>query len=133
MRRPIFGSLLLICLCGPLGAAEEIAVPSGQKVTFVEMIYNATGPEGLTYRFRFVAPAIAREGGTIDAEAALEDMAYLCENYALPKIAGSGPQPEQIVISLADRPIAFGATDAEVTQFFEAFRPMGAGCEWQGF
>ena len=37
-----------------------------------------------------------------------------------------GPQPSQIVISLADRPVPFGQPDPEATQFFEAFRPEGS-------
>lgn len=132
MKR-ILGLVLVAGLGSQLMAQDKIEVPSGQEVTFVEMIHDAIGPEGLTYRFRFLAPAIARQGGTVDAEAALADMAFLCDSYALGRIASTGPQPAQIVISLADRAVAFGATDPEATQYFEAFRPQGGRCEWEAF
>jgi hypothetical protein len=108
-------------------------VPSGQTVTFVEIIRDAPGVSGLTYRFRFLAPAIGRNSGTISSEVALEDMKALCETYALPKLANLGPQVEQIVVSLADRPVAFGDPDPEATQYFEAFHPEGGACIWDGF
>jgi hypothetical protein len=133
IRSAIAGLILTTCLANPARAEDEIAVPSGQKVTYVETIHNALGPEGLTYRFRFLAPSIAREGGMVDADAALEDMAYLCETYALPRIADTGPQPEQIIISLADREVPFGEPAPEATQYFEAFRPEAGTCVWEGF
>lgn len=111
----------------------EVAVPSGQSVTYVEMLGDTKGPAGLTYRFRFVAPAIARDGGTIDAETALVDMQALCDTFALPRIAKNGPQPQEIIISLSDRAVAFGEADPEVTQFFESFRPADGICEVEGF
>ncbi len=126
-------AVFLLCLPWPLRAEETIDVPSGQPVTFLDVVREAPGPEGLTYRFRFIAPSIAREGGTIDSEQALEDMAALCESYALPRLAALGPQPSQIIISLADRSIPFGQPDPQATQFFEAFRPEGSGCIWEGF
>ncbi len=127
---------LVLGLALPASAAagdEPIPVPSGQTVTFIEMIHDSPGPEGLTYRFRFLAPAIAREGGTISDDQAFEDMAVLCEAFALPRLATTGPQPSQIVISLSDRPVAFAEPDPEATQYFEAYRPDGALCIWEGF
>jgi hypothetical protein len=106
-------------------AAETIAVPSGQAVSFVEVIRDARGPSGLTYRFRFLAPGI---GGEVPFEAASADMLYLCQTYALPRIAGSVPQPRQIVVSMDDRPVQFGVPAPEATQFFEAYRPEGETC-----
>ncbi|MCY1127344.1 DUF6497 family protein [Frigidibacter sp. RF13] len=126
----------LTLLVMPLAALAEdvpIPVPSGQTVTYFETIQNAQGPEGLTYRFRFIAPAIARDGGTIDADTALLDMEYLCNTFALGAIPSTGPQPAQIVVSLADRPVPFGEPAPEATQFFEAFRPEDGSCIWEGF
>ena len=125
--------LAALVAAGPALAAEEIAVPSGPPITFVEAIQGVPGPEGLTLRFRFLAPAIAREGGTVDAEAAFADMQALCDGYALPRIASGGPRPAQIVISLMDRDVPFGAPAPEATQFFEAFRPDGDACTWEPF
>ena len=116
--------------------AEEddlIPVPSGQKVRFLDVIHGEPGPEGLTTRFRFVAPAIARDGGTVNAEAAQEDMAALCSGYALQRIAKTGPQPAQIIIALADREVAFGEPAPEATQYFEAYSLADGMCIWEPF
>ncbi|WP_018000394.1 DUF6497 family protein [Paracoccus sp. N5] len=61
------------------------------------------------------------------------DIVWLCENWALPRIASPAPRPEQIVISLASKETTFGAYDPEVVQLFEAFRlPKDRdACEWE--
>lgn len=110
-----------------------IAVPSGQPVTLLDVITNQPGPLGLTTRFRFIAPEIAREGGSVDLETAQADMLALCQSYALPRIAGQGPQPAQIVISLSDRPVPFGEAAPDATQFFEAFALQDGTCIWEMF
>ena len=125
--------LVFLFLAGAALAQEAIAVPSGQPVTLQDVIWNAPGPEGLTVRFRFVAPDIALQGGDVDFETASADMLFLCETYALPRIAVPGPAFEQIVISLADRPLDFGSTEPEATQYFEAYRPEGNSCIWDAF
>ena len=110
------------------GDAEAIAVPSGQVVTLQDVIWNEPGPFGLTFRFRFVAPAIAREGGTVDFDTAVGDMQHLCQSYALSRIAEFGPAPEQIIISLSDTAIVFGDAAPDATQFFEAFTVQDGVC-----
>lgn len=110
------------------GVDDPIPVPSGQAVTYVDTISDAAGPEGLTVRFRFLAPAIARDGGSVTPEAAQADMLALCRTYALPRIASTGPQPRQIVISLSDRPVEFGIPDEEATQFFDAYGIADGDC-----
>lgn len=112
---------------------DLIPVPSGQEVRFLDVIHGEPGPAGLTTRFRFVAPAIAREGGTVNAEAAQEDMAALCSDYALQRIANTGPQPAQIIIVLADREVAFGEPAPEATQYFEAYSLADGMCIWEPF
>ncbi len=98
----------------------HITVPSGQPMTLLEVIANQPG-EGLAYRFRFVAPEIARERGEMDFEMIGADMEYLCNSYALPRIPLGGPVPNQIIISIADRPTPFGDPVPEATQVFEAY------------
>ncbi|MGB3146903.1 MAG: DUF6497 family protein [Paracoccaceae bacterium] len=112
------------------GAVE---VPSGQEIRFVEMIQDTAGVGGLTYRFRFVAPAIARDGGSVSQEEAIEDMQAICENFALPRLASTGPVPAQIIISFADRPVVFGEANPDATQYFEAFSPADDSCIWEGY
>lgn len=113
--------------------ADAIELPSGQVVTLLDVIWNEPGPEGLTTRFRFLAPEIASEGGTVDFDAAVEDMAHLCQDYALPRVEGNLPPPRQIIITLTDRPVTFGEAAPEATQYFEAYRIEDGLCIWEIF
>lgn len=115
------------------GDDTPIPVPSGQLVTLQEVIWNEPGTEGLTIRFRFVAPAIAREGGTVPFETAVWDMLALCQTYALPRIAETGPMPERVVVSMSDVPVVFGEADPGATQFFEAYSIEDGNCIWEAF
>ncbi len=131
MRR-VLAALLLIA--PPAFGQEAIEVPSGQPVTLQDVILNEPGPAGLTARFRFVAPQIARIGGTVDFDTAAADMDHLCATYALPRIETvTGPHPEQVVISLSDRPVEFGVIAPEATQFFEAYSIVDGSCRWEPF
>lgn len=114
-------------------AAGSLAVPSGQEVRYLDTVQSAPGPEGLTIRFRFIAPAIARDGGTIGVEAAQADMEWLCTNFALPRMPAGGPVPSQIIVSLSDRAVAFGEPAPDVTQFFEAYTVADGHCVWEAF
>lgn len=112
--------------------AEPVEVPSGQPVTFVEFIRNAVGSQGLTYRFRFLAPQIARNEGSIDNETAAVDMDFLCTGFAIPGLPATGPLPNRIIISMSDRAVEFGEPAPEVTQFFEAYSVVDNACIWEG-
>jgi hypothetical protein len=121
---------------GPLvvpGDGVQVAVPSGQDVRFLDLVMNAPGTEGLPVRFRFVAPAIAKVGGSVDYETATVDMEHLCKVFALPKIATMDPVPSQVVISFSATEVPFGEATPEVTQFFEAYRIEGGICIWEAF
>lgn len=109
---------------------QPIPVPSGQEVRLIEVIWNAPGPEGLTWRFRFLAPRIGQD---VDYDLALGDMDYLCQTYVVPRLTATGPQPAQVVVSLSDRPLPFGQTDPEAVQFFEAYRIAEGRCIWEQF
>ena len=109
------------------GTDAPIAVPSGQLVTLQEVIWNVPGAQGLTLRFRFVAPALAGW----DLETALADMQALCDSYAAPRVTDFGPVPEQIIISLADAPRPFGETAPDAVQYFEAYRIENGNCIWE--
>jgi hypothetical protein len=115
------------------GADQVIPVPSGQTVTLQDVVWNEPGADGLTIRFRFVAPAIAREGGTVPFETAVWDMLALCQTYALPRIAEAGPVPAQVIVSMSDRPVVFGEADPAATQFFEAYSIEDGNCIWEAF
>lgn len=122
-----------IAINGERALEELIPVPSGQVVTLVEVIMDTAGPNGLTARFRFLAPGVARMGGTVDAETAAADMDALCQDYALPRLAATGPQPAQIVISMSDLSVPFGETHPEVTQLFNSYSIADGLCVWDMF
>lgn len=124
-----------VAICAGLGLAqgaaaqeEALPLPSGLDARLQEVLTDRSG-DGLVYRFRFVA-----EGFVVD-EAALdsvqEDLAWLCETYALPRLPVIGPQPSRIVISLADKPSEFGVYDPDVTQVFESFSAQDGTCQWE--
>lgn len=112
------------------GDGVAVDVPSGQEVTLQDVVWNVPGPEGMTLRFRFVAPGIA---GDVDFETASADMQALCDGYALPRVAEFGPAPAQVVISLSAEPVEFGVTAPEVKQYFESYSIAGGACEWEMF
>lgn len=49
------------------------------------------------------------------------DIVWLCETYALPRLAGQSPRPTQVVISMASAPSPFGSFDPAIVQLFEGF------------
>ena len=113
------------CLLAHSACAEDLSVPSGQPVTFHEMLWDRPGG-GLIYRFRFVAPEIGQDGR--EYEDVEVDMQYLCETFALPRLAETGPQPSQIVISFSQDETEFGIANEDVIQFFEAYRVENETC-----
>lgn len=111
--------------------ALAIDVPSGQPIALHEVLVDDLGDE-VWLRFRFIAPEIAREGGSVTYATAEPDFMHLCEALALPYIAEYTLSGEVIVISLSDRKTEFGQPDPAATQFFEAFRPVDNTCIWEG-
>jgi Family of unknown function (DUF6497) len=112
------------------GSDDLIPVPSGQPVVLQDVVWNVIGAQGFTLRFRFVAPEI-RAGGSVDFDTAVNDMKVLCEDFARQRVTGFGSAPEQVIISMAEKPVAFGETLPDVVQFFEAFRIEGDTCIWE--
>ena len=107
MRRVGRAVALSAGLCFAQGAAaqeEALPLPSGLEARVQEVVTDRPGL-GLTYRFRFVAEGFAGVGESdAELETVLADLIWLCESYALPRLANTGPVPAQVVISLADRP-----------------------------
>ncbi|MDE4131941.1 DUF6497 family protein [Phaeobacter sp. QD34_3] len=109
-----------------------VSVPSGQPVTLSEILLDSD-PGELWLRLRFVAPQIARNGGTASHEEAAADMDHLCNRLALRYMKDQDIDPARIAISFSDRLLPFGVQDAAATQFFEVYRPEGDTCIWEGF
>ncbi|WP_189369030.1 DUF6497 family protein [Tateyamaria omphalii] len=130
MRGWVRGCVSVFCLSATCAIAQE--VPSGQPVSLSEVLLDAVGTESWV-RFRFIAPEIAKGAGTISYAEAEGDFQALCDGFALTYIIDFELAVDVVVISLMDRPVPFGTSDPEATQFFEAFRPETNGCVWEAF
>ena len=126
----LVGLILALAIGAQPVWAENIQVPSGKAVVFHEMIWNQPG-SGLTYRFRFISPEITSVGDDLNYAVLERDMAHLCQEFAVPRLAATGPVPSQIVISISSRASEFGQADPEVTQFFEAYSVSDNQCIWE--
>lgn len=122
----------LVSAAAPAEAAE-VSLPSGRAVVFHDVIWGEPGPAGLAVRFRFLDADLAQVLDAVPYEEIEADMAFLCETYALDRIANTGPQPHTVMISISDRPVDFGEPDPEATQIFEAYSPDNGRCYWEGF
>lgn len=124
--KPVLALLLLSAT-----SANALDVPSGQPITLQEVLVDSVGAQSWL-RFRFVAPQIARDGGTVDYEAAAEDMAHICDSFAIAYAQEYDLTADIVVVSLADRATEFGLADPDATQFFEAYRIEDGLCIWEG-
>ena len=98
----------------------------------IEVLLDETPGERWA-RFRFLAPEVARETGSVSFEAAQQDMEYLCQGFALGYLENHKIDAARIVISLSDRAVPFGVADQEATQFFEGYRPEDQSCVWEPY
>jgi hypothetical protein len=126
----------LVCAIALLAACQEEApagngldVPSGRELTLIDIVTNAPGPAGATARFRFLAPGLSEA----DLEASAADMQAVCDRFAIQRIDGMVPAPQQIIISFASEAVPFGEAAPEVVQFFESYRPEEGTCIWEAF
>lgn len=113
----------------PALAGDEavVSLPSGLEAQLQEMLWDRPGG-GLVYRFRFVAPEFT---GEESFEVQSVDLEFLCNDFAIPRLADIGPLPSRIVVSLADRSSEFGQFDPDVAQVFESFSLDGETCIWE--
>lgn len=127
------GVVALVLSLGPAAAAQEEALrlPSGLEARFFEALTDRPAGGGLVYRFRYVAEGLTAGAQRFDVIA--EDLEWLCEVHARLRIANIGPQPGQVIVSLADRESKFGVYDAASVQVFEAYRIEGDRCIWEMF
>ena len=116
-----------------MALAEAIPVPSGQPVEFIEKIVDADGPAGLTWRYRLVAPDIARDTGGTSQTVASGDIDAICSDFARFEAEQAAQSPAQIIITLMDQFVPFGEPAPHVTQYFEAYRIEDGTCVWEGF
>lgn len=115
------------------GAAAQGALPSGQALVLWEVVWERVEGAGTQAVFRFIAPGIAREGGTVDADAAFADLDWLCATHAVPVATLPAAQADTVVVTLMDRPVARGVTDATATQYFGVYTVENGGCSPEEF
>ncbi len=125
---------LVLSVLGTATIAQSdvtLPVPSGQPVHLNDVLLD-NNPGELWVRFRFIAPKIGATVGRIGYDVASQDMAHLCQTLAVAYVAQHELDPALVIISLADRPIEFGNTAPDATQFFEAYRLESSDCIWEG-
>ena len=126
------GCFLYLTMCATSVTAQISALPSGQSVMLDAVLIDTVGGENWL-RFRFLAPQIARGSDDVSYNEASDDFVYLCENVARPYLIDQSLSADVIVISMMDRPVVFGTSDPNATQFFEAFRIKEDSCEMDIF
>ncbi len=123
-------AVIVLAMLAGRAVAQEITLPSGLRVSLHDVIMDAA-PE--LARFRFIAPAIDPGGDALTYQAVADDFQVLCDTYALPALRQAGQSVAEIVITLMDRPVAFGEIAPGATQFFEPFSVATGACIWEQF
>lgn len=121
---------------GALVMAEDgsIALPSGLVVREHEIRMEPVGaPAALvgTLRLRYVASQLGDAQG-FGFDRIEGDFAHLCSSFGLKMRRISAPKLEQVIISIASEPVAFGESAPEIVQYFDSFRVDSGTCIWEG-
>jgi hypothetical protein len=114
-----------------LASVRGLSVPSGQELELYEVLIDEVGPETWV-RFRFLAPMIgqgADEKSFADVEG---DFEHICTALALPYLDEYALTADAVVVTMLSRPVEFGVSDPEVTQYVEVFRVSAGLCIWEG-
>ena len=113
--------------------AQQVTLPSGLQAALHDVVVDEVGSE-TWLRMRFIAPQLDPTAQDAASFADIEaDFTAICSKLGGPYAARHGLAPDKIVVSLADRAVAFGTTDPAATQYFEQFRWDGADCIWESF
>lgn len=105
-------------------------VPSGQVIELFEVLIDHVGEE-VWLRFRFLALGIGRNEFDLSFAQVENDFEHLCNMVALPYMQEFSLDTDVISIAMLDRPLEFGASDTEATQYVEAFRVVDGACAWK--
>lgn len=80
---------------------------------------------------RYLAPEIARDGGSKTYEDAAAAMDEICAGAGLATARQNESPVARIVVTLMDRIVEWGRATPEATQFIATYAVTEAGCEWQ--
>ncbi|WP_127901751.1 DUF6497 family protein [Solirhodobacter olei] len=111
----------------PLALAAATALPklpSGLQVSLMQVVWPAPGAAkgDRVARFRFLAPDL-KKGADTDA-----DLKTLCEKVARPMVKAKGATVDQVIVSLASKPLKLGESRPDVVQVFEAYQLKASHC-----
>lgn len=121
--------ILGICVAAPV-VAVELTTPTGRIVTLFDVVLE---PDVDLARFRFLLPDISPDAAGLAYADVLDDMQYLCDEVALPGLAASAWEGNEVIVSFSSAEVGFGEIAPEVTQFFQPFRVDGETCIWEDF
>ncbi|SHF42917.1 hypothetical protein SAMN05444339_10652 [Loktanella atrilutea] len=105
-------------------------MPSGLEISLYDVILDANSQVA---RFRFLVPDIAPDAGNKTFGDVIDDLQYVCDSVIVPALHDNGWVSGDVVLSVSDRPVDFGAYDSQVVQFFQPFRLEGDTCVWEDF
>lgn len=80
---------------------------------------------------RYLAPQIARDGGSLAYEDVADAIDALCDGPGLATARAHESPVDQIVITVMDRVVEWGLPNPEATQFIASYVVTQSGCEWQ--
>lgn len=119
-------AVALSMLAGP--ATAQDALPSGQALVLWEIVWERVSSGDTQAVLRFIAPQIARDGGTVDAATALADLDWLCRTHGVAVAALPAARSDKVVVTLMDRAVPRGTTDAAATQYFGLYTIENGEC-----
>lgn len=111
-----------------------ITLPSGLVLRQHELRLEPQGAvsHGVqTVRLRYVSEQLS-DSAVFGFEQIEQDFSHLCHQFGLMVRGRSAPNAEQIIISMASAPTAFGESVPEVVQYFDSFRVENDRCIWEG-
>lgn len=123
---------LILCLLAAAPLRAEIAVPSGQTILPLDVIWEEQGGDVVLVT-RYLASEIARGRGRLDFSGAEPDMDHLCATVSVLLNAATGAEASRAIVALLDRPVPRGQPDPASTQFLNVYRLEGDRCIWEGF
>ena len=133
--RPRCGAFTALIFATATPALAEGSLPAEWAVFHdarVEVHPGTTeGAEERWLVLRYIAPEIAREGGSLGYEDVAAGMDALCDGEGLATARAHESPVDQIVITVMDRAMERGQPNPEATQFIATYAVTEAGCAWQ--
>lgn len=127
-RKAIVAAAIL--LSGQGVAAQDLTLPSGLEVNFLDR-YVEVQSDGETWlTLRFLSPRIGLDEGELGYDEISGDLDALCESRGRAEAAEAG-EVQQVNITLMDRAVEWGTFDPQATMFIGAYLLTETGCVWQ--